>query len=88
MDIRARLADALWRTLFDSGLLAHDEKSTVYPIVDVLLSLPGIAIVEPPEGATLADGYFVWRWDKAAQLARLDAAEAAESAAVQAQEPK
>jgi hypothetical protein len=66
-DLRARLADALHRELDEHGYEDDDEKrgQVAHHFADVLLSLPGIAIVDTNALSELAD-----KWDRQARPAR------------------
>lgn len=52
-DVRQRLADALQRELDEHGYEDDDEKrgQVAYHFADVLLSLPGIAVIDLPSVA-------------------------------------
>jgi hypothetical protein len=71
-DLRARLADTLREHSWDCDTCNHDERSHELHLAEVLLSLPGVAIVEVPEYA-----YVSVRYSRDGMIARLNAKEEA-----------
>lgn len=63
-DLRTRLADALQRELDEHGYEDDDEKrgQVAHHFADVLLSLPGIAIVELPDVPNMGVGIGLGVW--------------------------
>jgi hypothetical protein len=71
-DLRARITDTLRKHSWDCDTCNHDERSHELHLADVLLSLPGIAIVEVPEYA-----YVSVRYSRDGLIAKLNAEEEA-----------